>query len=138
MDVDESRDVKLGLEIIVKAAERRFVFGWASVSQDRDGHPVVDLGGDLIPAAELEKAAYRFTKEAGVGGELHQGDAPHRLIASVVFTEEIQKALKIPGGTLPVGWFVGFEVSPAAFERVQKGARLQFSIQGVARREQVA
>lgn len=102
------------------------MFGWASVSQDRDGHPVVDLGGDLIPAAELKKAAYAFVKDSRAGGEMHEGDAPHRLIASVVFTEEIQRALTIPAGTLPVGWFAGFEVGPDAFNRVQKGARLQF------------
>jgi len=37
-----------------------------------------------------------------------------------------------------VGWFVGFEVSPEAFARIRKGARLQLSIQGKALREQVA
>jgi hypothetical protein len=55
----------------------------------------------------------------------------------VVFTEDIQKALRIPERTPPVGWLVGFEVTPDAFERVKKGARLQFSIQGQAKRQRV-
>jgi hypothetical protein len=97
----------------------------------------VDLGGDLIPVGELEKAAHAFVKDARVGGGMHVGEAENRLIASVVFTEEIQKALGIPAGTVPVGWFVGFEVTPDAFDRVKKGARLQFSIEGKARRQRV-
>ena len=133
----ETRDATLSFEIVEKAAERRQVFGWASVSADRDGHPVVDLGGDVIPVSELEKAAYGFVKDSRAGGEMHEGDASHRLIASVVFTPEIQKALRIPDGTLPVGWFVGFEVPQEAFDRVRAGMRLQMSIQGQARREQV-
>jgi hypothetical protein len=133
----ETKDVRLAFEIVEKSAERRQVFGWASVAQDRDGHPVVDLGGDLLPVAELEKAAYGFVKESRQGGEMHEGAPQHRLIASVVFTEDVQKALKVPPGTLPVGWFVGFEVTAEAFERVRKGSRLQFSIQGRARRERV-
>ncbi len=137
MDDGQTRDVTLGFEIIEKSLERRQVFGWASVAQDRDGHPVVDLGGDLIPVAELEKAAYAFAKDARVGGEMHHGEPRNQLIASLVFTDEIQKALGIPPGTVPVGWFVGFEVTPDAFERVRKGARLQLSIQGKARRQRV-
>lgn len=128
----------LTFEIIEKSAERRQVFGWASVAADRDGHPVVDLGGDLIPVAELETAAYRFVKDSRQGGEMHEGEAHNHLIASVVFTEDIQKALRIPAGTLPIGWFVGFEVTAAAFARVKEGARLAFSIEGKAKREVVA
>lgn len=138
MSADDTRDVTLGFEIVEKSLDRRQVFGWASVAQDRDGHPVVDLGGDLIPVAELEKAAHAFVKDARVGGEMHAGAPENRLIASLVFTEEIQKALGIPAGSVPVGWFVGFEVTPDAFERVKKGARLQFSIQGKARRQRVS
>jgi hypothetical protein len=128
----------LTFDIIEKAADRRQVFGWASVAADADGHPVVDLGGDLIPIAELETAAYRFVKDSRQGGEMHEGEAPSALIASLVFTDEIQKALRIPAGTVPVGWFVGFEVTPEAFDRVRKGARLQFSIEGKAKREVVS
>jgi hypothetical protein len=136
--LDETRAGRIEFEIVEKSADRRQVFGWASVSADKDGHPVVDLGGDLIPVAELEKAAYAFAKDARVGGEMHQGEPNHQLIASVVFTEDIQKALGIPPGTVPVGWFVGFEVSPDAFERVKSGARLQLSIEGRARRQEIA
>src|SRR5262249_45959914 len=127
----------LTFEVIRKSAEKRQVFGWASVSLDRDGHPVVDLGGELIPVEELEKAAYAFVKDSRVGGEMHEGDATNQLIASVVFTDDIPRALKIPAGTLPVGWFVGFEVTPEAFERVKQGTRLAFSIQGFARRQEI-
>ena len=135
--MDETRAGRFEFEIVEKSLEHRQVFGWASVAQDRDGHPVVDLGGDLIPVAELEKAAHAFVKDARVGGEMHSGVPENRLIASLVFTEEIQKALGIPAGAVPVGWFVGFEVTPEAFERVKKGARLQFSIEGRARRQRV-
>ncbi len=136
--MDETKTGRIEFEIIEKNLDRRHVFGWASVAQDRDGHPVVDLGGDLIPVTELEKAAHAFVKDSRVGGEMHQGEPENRLIASLVFTEDIQKALGIPPNTIPVGWFVGFEVTPDAFERVKKGARLQLSIEGKARRQKVA
>ena len=136
--MDETRDGRIEFQIIEKSIDRRQVFGWASVAQDRDGHPVVDLGGDLIPVAELEKAAHTFVRDARVGGEMHAGNPDNRLIASLVFTEDIQRALGIPAGSAPVGWFVGFEVTPDAFDRVRKGARLRFSIEGTARRQVVS
>ena len=127
-----TKDVTLKFQIISKSEERRQVFGWAYVSKDRDGKQVQDFSGDIVPVEELEKAAYGFLKEARVGGEMHEGDAPNQLIASLVFTEPIQKALGLPEGVLPQGWFVGFEVSADTFAKVKAGSLLCFSIEGQA------
>jgi hypothetical protein len=133
-----TKDVTLKFQIISKSEERRQVFGWAYVSKDRDGKQVQDFSGDIVHVDELEKAAYGFLKDARVGGEMHEGDAPNQLIASLVFTEQIQKALGIPEGTLPQGWFVGFEVTPETFAKVKGGSLLCFSIEGQAIAEDAA
>lgn len=88
----------------------------------------------MIDPAELESAAAEFVKSERRGGEMHSGPAPSELIASVVLTDEIQKALGIPAGVVPQAWFVGFEVPPETFAKVKQGSRLMFSIEGSAQK----
>ena len=102
------------------------------------GRPVIDLQGDVIDPGDLEDAAAQFVKDSRQGGEMHAGPAPSELIASIVLTAEVQKALGIPEGLVPQAWLVGFEVPPETFAKVKAGSRLMFSIEGSGQREEVA
>lgn len=120
--------------VVAKAqrAEKRYVYGYAMVSATKEGQTIVDLQGDSIEPEALEEASAEFVKFYRQGGEDHEGVAPNQLIASLVMTADLQKALGLPDGTLPVGWIVGFEVTPESYERVKSGSRLWFSIEGEA------
>ncbi len=60
------------------------------------------------------------------------------LVESVVFTEEKMKAMGIPEGTLPVGWWIGFFVTDDdVWEKVKNGTYPMFSIEGEAERVKV-
>lgn len=122
-------DIKFQFEVTRKDDQQRRVYGWFSVAKDKDGKVLVDRHGDVIDIADLEIAAGEFVKEWRQGGEGHKGGAPHKLIASIVTSQEIQKALGIPPGTMPEGWFGGFEISNEAYSRVAKGELLMFSIE---------
>lgn len=131
------KDPRIEFTIVRKAEEHRVVYGWAYVSEDEQGVQVVDHSTEFIPIAELEKAQWHFVKEARAGGEMHEGEAGAVLVASLVFTDEIVKALGIAEDGVKRGWFVGFEVPEATFAKVKDGSRLMFSIEGTAQRTEV-
>jgi hypothetical protein len=130
-------EVNLTFEVIRKDEAARRVFGWFSVAADKDGKTLVDRQGDVIDIADLEEAASTFLKEYRQGGQQHEGGAPNRLIASLVFTPEVQQALGIPPGVLPQGWFGAFEIGDDVFGKLAKGELLMFSIEGEAETEEV-
>ena len=69
---------------------------------------------------------------------MHERGGAAVLIESVVFTEEKMKAIGIPVGTLPVGWWIGFKVTdPDVWEKVKDGTYPMFSIEGEAERVEV-
>jgi hypothetical protein len=117
---------------IIKVDEdQHLVFGWASVASEND-QPVVDSQGDLLDEATLEKAAYEFVLSSRRGGVMHRAIIG-KLVESIVFTKEKQKALGIDLGQ--AGWFVGFKIDdPLVWQRVKNGDFAGFSIHGRARR----
>lgn len=118
-------------------AEQRLAFGWASVAIDAEGRPVIDHQGDLIPVAELERAAYRYVITSRDASEMHGRRGVAQLIESVVLTPEKYAALGLPIG--PSGWWVGFHVNDdAVWQRVKSGDFREFSIGGSATRKPVA
>lgn len=120
--------------------DKRLVFGWASISKDEYGNTLKDWQGDEISPDELEKAAYDFVLGFRNTGEEHdpQKREKGKLVASMVFTQDIQKALGVAPGTLPIGWFVGFHIDDdAAWEQVKKGEYAMFSIEGKGQREPI-
>lgn len=127
--------------------EKRLVFGWALVSHDwvQDEitkayslEQVEDYQGDIIDVEDLEDMAYKFAKLYREGGEMHQRGGTAIMVESVVFTLEKQAALGIPEGSMPVGWWIGFEVlDEAAWEMVKDGTYTDFSIEGTGYREEV-
>lgn len=129
-------EVSLTFEATIVKAEAPMigpcrVFGFCSISQTADGKPVVDRQNDVIEPPDLEEAAYEFVLHFRDTGEMHRGGTVGKLIESVVLTAEKQKAMGIPPGTVPVAWWIGFEISdPAAIAKVRAGDYKAFSIQG--------
>lgn len=108
--------------------ERRQVFGWASVVE-KNGELIIDKQGDIIPVDALEPAAYDFVLSSRAQTDMHERHGVGRLIESMVFTHEKQKALGVDLGM--VGWWVGFQVDDDALWAAHKrGERPEFSIGG--------
>ena len=118
--------------------EKMLAFGWASVAVRADGGQIEDWQGDIIDPEVLEDAAYEYVRLYRDGGEMHERGGVAALVESVVFTEEKQRLIGIPEGTLPVGWWIGFKVSdPDVWEKVKDGTYSMFSIEGEATRVEV-
>ena len=118
--------------------EKRLAFGWASIAIEETGEQLIDWQKDMVDPEELETAAYRFVRLYREGGEMHERGDCATLVESIVFTEEKMKALGIPEGMLPIGWWIGFYVSDDdVWEKVKSGEYPMFSIEGAARRVEV-
>ena len=117
--------------------DKRLVFGWASISITADGEQLEDLQHDLINPEDLEEAVYEYVLNFRDTGEEHR---PHlrkkgKLVESCVFTTEKMKAMGLPEGILPVGWWIGFKIEDdEAWEKVKNGTYRMFSIEGKAQR----
>lgn len=126
---------------IAKADEdKRLVFGWALVSATSDGKQIIDHQGDIVDQDELEEGAYEYVLNFRDAGEEHIGSLRKkaRMVESVVFTEEKLKAMGIPLGTVPYGWWIGFYVDDDnTWEMIKNGTYKMFSIEGRAIREPV-
>lgn len=117
--------------------DKRLVFGWASVSITVDGEQLEDRQKDIIDPEDLEEAAYEYVLNFRDTGEEHISTMRKKgkLVESCVFTAEKQKAIGIPEGVLPIGWWIGFKIEDdAAWERVKNGTYRMFSIEGKANR----
>lgn len=129
-------DFELTVPIAKVDKARRVVYGWASVAESGD-KLVVDSHGERIAPAELEKAAHGFMADSRDGALLHQLRGTGRIVESIVFTKEKQKALGIDLGK--VGWWIGYEVTnPAVMQAVEKGQLRAFSIGGRGVRREAA
>ncbi len=136
---DHLNDVmKGGFKIMKSDDEKMLAFGWASVVMRVDGEVIEDWQHDIIEQEELENAAYEFVRLYREGGEMHERGGAAVLIESVIFTEEKMKAIGIPAGTLPVGWWIGFKVTDQeVWKKVKDGTYSMFSIEGEAERVEV-
>lgn len=120
--------------------DKRLVFGWASISITVHGEQLEDRQKDIIDPEDLEEAAYEYVLNFRDTGEEHISTMRKKgkLVESCVFTAEKQKAMGIPEGTLPIGWWIGFKIEDdAAWARVKNGTYKMFSIEGKANREPV-
>jgi len=135
-DVRKSDDD--GLCTIYKTDEdKRLVFGWASISMTVDGEQLVDRQHDMIDPEDLEEAVYEYVLNFRDMGEEHVPSLRKKgkLVESCVLTEEKQRAMGIPPGILPVGWWIGFKIEDdEAWEKVKNGTYKMFSIEGKANR----
>ena len=131
--------VKSRFQVTKANDDKMLAFGWANVSIDKTGNQVEDWQGDMIDPEDLEEAAYQFVKLYREGGEMHERGDVAIMIESVVFTKEKMQAMGIPSGTLPVGWWIGFQVTdPEVWAKVKDGTYSMFSIEGTAERVDVS
>ena len=126
-------------EILAKREDVRVAYGWAMVAATAGGERIVDLQGDLIEPSELEKASVEFMLAYRDSGVMHKGAPIASVVASLVTTPELTKALGIPDGHVPVGWVVGVKIhDEAVWKRVKDGELRMFSIEGDADRVEAA
>ena len=136
-NIPREEPAKKSFSIYKTDDDKRLVFGWASVSITVDGEQVEDVQEDLIDPEDLEAAAYEYVLKFRDTGEEHISTMRKRgkLVESCVFTAEKQKAMGIPEGILPIGWWIGFKIEDdAAWEKVKNGTYKMFSIEGKATR----
>ena len=122
---------------IVKIDEdKRLVFGWASIIKDVHGKILLDRQDDFIDSEEeLEKSAYDYVLKSRDGGEMHIRKGVSTMVESIVLSAEKQKALGIPAGVVPIGWWVGFKVNDTrVWGEVKKGGYIGFSVHGTGKR----
>lgn len=135
--INKSEGAEEAFSIFKTDDDKRLVFGWASVSITVDGEQLEDRQKDMIDPEDLEEAAYEYVLKFRDTGEEHIPTMRKKgkLVESCVFTAEKQKAMGIPEGTLPIGWWIGFKIEDdAAWERVKNGTYKMFSIEGKANR----
>ena len=121
--------------------DKRLIFGWASVAIRTDGNQVLDWQKDLIDPEDLEEAVYSYVLDFRASGEEHIPGMRNkgRLVESVVFTKEKMRAMGIPEGLVPEGWWIGFYIDDDnAWAKVKDGTYKMFSIEGQGVREEVA
>ena len=117
--------------------DKRLVFGWASISFTVNGEQLEDHQKDMIDPEDLEEAVYDYVLNFRDAGEEHIPSLrmKGKLVESCVFTEEKQRAMGIPPGIVPIGWWIGFKIEDdAAWEKVKNGTYRMFSIEGKANR----
>ena len=139
-DVSNSFDELTEFNITKADDDKRLVFGWALVSATSDGQQIIDHQGDIVDQDELEEGAYEYVLNFRDAGEEHIGSLRKkaRMVESVVFTEEKLKAMGIPQGTVPYGWWIGLYVDyDDTWEKIKSGHYKMFSIEGKAVREPV-
>lgn len=111
------------------------VSGWANVSVNANGSIPMDWQDDIISAEVLEKAAINFMKDYRGSGVEHMGVSQGIVVESIVFTKEKQKAIGIPEGVVPEGWFITVKIdNPEVYKGVKAGKYRMFSIQGKAKK----
>ena len=135
-----SQQAENNFSIFKTSDDKRLVFGWASVSITVDGEQLEDRQEDMIDPEDLEEAAYEYVLHFRDTGERHDQNLRKKgkMVASCVFTADKQKAMGIPEGILPVGWWIGFKIEDdTAWELVKNGTYKMFSIEGKANREPV-
>lgn len=127
-------------EVFKADEDKRLVFGWASIVITVNGEELEDRQHDIIDPEDLEDAAYEYVLNFRDTGEEHLPGyrKKGKLVESVVLTKEKQKAMGIPDGVIPVGWWIGFKIDDEdTWQRVKNGTYKMFSIEGKAQREPV-
>ncbi len=132
---DDDENFTVEMQIAKVDDEHQQIFGWASVCSV-NGKDVIDKQGDIIPVAEIEKAAYEFVQFSRDMGDMHQRLGTGRMIESMVFNEDKAKCgvtAKDENGDTICGWWVGFHVvDPASWAAFKAGERPELSIGGKA------
>jgi hypothetical protein len=143
---DEPTAISSRFSITKKEDDKRQVFGWALIShrwvKDKNGDwklkQLIDHQGDIVDEPELEEMAYNFVMKYREAGEMHMRGDAGECIESLCMTVEKQKAMGIPEGVCPVGWWIGFYISDdKVWEGIKSGKYKDFSIEGAGIRKEM-
>lgn len=123
----------LTLPIFKRDMSEGLVTGWAAISGDKDGNPIVDLQGQILPTAELDKAArVAFSYAAGGAGDMHERRGLADLVESFVATKEKCDALGL--GSDKEGWIVTLKINdPELRRQIESGEKPELSLSGTAK-----
>lgn len=133
-------NISFSMPIVKRDDEQRIVTGWAALSKDAEGSPVIDYQGDYIPEEYLQKAAHQLMAEGGTGraGDMHEGSVGD-IVEIALLTPAILKSLGYGDVQGPSGLMVSMKIrDDAAWAAVKKGERLELSIGGVGERTPIA
>ena len=110
--VPEAIEFDLTGDISKSDDDKQLVFGWMSIAKRANGDVVVDKQGDVLDDIDaMETVAYDFVLNSRDGGEMHIRKGVSTLVESFFSTPEKWKAMGIPEGILPIGWWGGFHVN---------------------------
>jgi len=130
--------INISAKVLKSNKFEKLVSGWANIAKNADGSIPLDWDGDVVTAEVLEKAAIDFMLEYRESGEMHKGESKGTVVESIVFTKQKMKAMGIPEGTIPEGWFITVKIhDDDVFQKVVNGEYKMFSIQGKAKRLKV-
>jgi hypothetical protein len=121
-------------------AEQRYVLGVAyQAGQDPRIQKGVDGGRDYFTPAELEKAAWRFLRDARQSGVYHLDgtEGAAEIVESYIYRGpawDLGDGLVVKSGD----WLVGAILTPESWELYKAGKLNGLSPQGVARRRPVS
>ena len=110
------------------------VTGWAALSTDENGQPIIDWENHHISVEELTKATHKIMLKGGGNNskDMHEvliGD----IVEAMVFSKEKTKALGL-GDSNVEGLAVTLRLhDPKQIAKIRSGARTQLSIHGVAK-----
>jgi|SRR5262245_7622692 len=143
----EGKAVRMANGVVGKAAwgyrlqitklddDQHLVFGWFSIAADKERRPVVDLQGDVIAPSDLFKTVSDFNQSSRRVSVMHSGQVVGACEQSLVFTPEVQEALGLAVGQLPVGWFGVLKIyDDAVWQQVKSGALGGISVGGTGKR----
>ena len=127
---DDPVDARFEGEVLSKREEEHLIWGWASVVS-KDGVPVVDLGGDIIPPSVMEEAATEYMLTSRQGLDMHDGEPTAITVHSFPLTKQIAELFGISCDR--EGWIICQKVlDEDVWASIKQGDRLAFSIGGAA------
>lgn len=132
--------VSISIPITKIDEEQRIVTGWAALSLDASGQPVIDYQGDYIPVEDLQKAAQQLMADGGTGraGDMHVGSVGD-IVEIAMLTPDILKRLGYANAEGPSGLMVSMKIhDDAAWAAVKSGERRELSIGGIGERTPMA
>lgn len=133
----EERNWSVTFEITKIDKEERLVHGWAVITSDENGIPIVDSDDHIIPTIELQKAVHdAFMQSSGVGkvGDMHEKSGIGDVVNTVIVTKKLREsAPEVFSSKGPEGWFTSFYVrDDEVWEKVKSGERPELSMRGTA------
>jgi len=128
---------ELKIPVVKIDRPKGLVTGWASIVTTADGTPIIDHDGEIIPIAELEKAAQEAFADGQIGrgkaGDMHERTGVADLVESMVLSAEKREELKLGKG--PEGWVVTLKINdPKLLAEIVDGTKTELSILGTAER----